>query len=245
MFHIASILLYPFAAAMHLLGVFLLFLFGLLLHGIANVPVAIVLLSVCVKLLMAPLFALANRWQRQVNRNNALLRPLISEIKRGFKGEEQNRRIVALHRELGISPLYTLKSLFGLAIQVPIFIAVYEMLCHNGALVNKSALWIQDLSLPDRLLPLPFTIPLFGNAINILPLIMTGITLFTACIYKDDSISAAALQSHRRNLCLLGGVFLLLLFTSPSGVVLYWTVNNILSLLSTLKYRFAGAKAKG
>jgi len=68
---------------------------------------------------------------------------------------------VALYREQGVHPLYTLKSLFGFLIQIPVFIAVFDMLAEDFDLYRVSFLWIQDLSRPDALLRLPVCLPFF------------------------------------------------------------------------------------
>jgi YidC/Oxa1 family membrane protein insertase len=68
-----------------------------------------------------------------------------------------------LYREEGVHPLYTLKSLLGVLIQLPVFIAVFDMLAEDFDLYRVPFLWIQDLSRPDALLRLGVS-ALFGCA---------------------------------------------------------------------------------
>lgn len=199
-------------------------------HGIA-----IILLSVCVKVIMIPLVKIAERWQEEVNEKKSRLQPLVDEIKAKYKGEEQNRKILELHKQQNISPLFTLKSLFSALIQIPFFIAAYDMLSENIALRGVGFLWIEDLSLPDRIIHLPFYIPFFGEYLNLLPLLMTAITLLTSCAFRDSSLSKILLQKQRRNLYIMAALFFILFYTFPAGMVLYWTTNNTIALIKTLK----------
>src|SRR4030095_4209024 len=104
--------------------------FGLLclLRGLTEVighpGAAIIALAVSVKILLLQLTAVAERLQEQVNATEARLQPGIDAIKAASRGEERTRRTIALYREHGVHPLYTLKSLAGFLIQLPVFIAV-------------------------------------------------------------------------------------------------------------------------
>ncbi|MDD5674718.1 MAG: membrane protein insertase YidC [Chitinivibrionales bacterium] len=210
-----------------------------------DIPLALILLSLCVRLLMLPLFAIAHVWQRRVNEQKSLLQPLIAQIKKNYRGEEQTKRILAVHKENGISPLYALKSLFGTALQVPLFIAAYDMLSENTALRGVEFLWIKDLSLPDHFARLPFAVPFFGPYFNLLPCCMTALTLVTAWLYKEQSLSHVLWKKQRNNLIGLAGIFFVLLYTSPAGMVIYWTVNNCLSLGTVFKNHFAAKDRTG
>jgi membrane protein insertase Oxa1/YidC/SpoIIIJ len=119
------------------------------------------------------------------------------------------------------------------AIQIPVFFAAYHMLSEHIALSNTSFLWIKDLSFPDHLLKLPFTIPIFGEYFNILPFIMTSITICASWIHTDTSLSVSLQKKQRINLYWMAALFFLLLYTSPAGMVIYWTMNNILAFLAT------------
>ena len=196
-----------------------------------NVGLAILLLSVVVKLLMSPLTALAERWQADVNRTHARLEPLLAEAKANFRGEAQHERVLAAYKSLGVSPLYTMKSLAGYLIQIPIFIAAFTMLGENFALAETPWLWVDDLSRPDAVASLPFTLPFFGSDLNLLPFIMTALTLVAAVLHGDADLTPALLASQRRRLYILAALFFVLFYTFPAGMVLYWTMNNLLHVL--------------
>jgi YidC/Oxa1 family membrane protein insertase len=198
---------------------------------VGNVGLAIVLLSVCVKILMSPLTMVAGRWQESVNKTTALLQPPIDAIKRQYKGEDANRRILAVYREHNVHPLYTVKSLAGFLIQIPIFIAAFDVLGESFLLNETSFLWAKDLATPDRALALPWDVPFFGAYLNLLPFLMTSVTLLTSWIQTDPALTPELLSKQRLRLYLMAVAFFLLFYTFPAGMVLYWTTNNVLHLL--------------
>ena len=209
----------------------LLILLGWLVQLVGSSGFAIILLSLSVKILMSPLTYVADRWQQDVNRIQSLLKPQLDEIKARFKGEDAHERTLAVYREHGVHPLYTFKSLAGFLIQIPVFIAAFDMLGENFALDGTAFLWIGDLAKPDRWLDLPWAIPFFGAHLNLLPFLMTALTLLAAWSQCDPSLSADLQQQQARWLYLMAGAFFVLLYTFPAGMVLYWTSSNLFHLI--------------
>ena len=124
---------------------------------------AIIALAVSVKVLLLPLAAVAERLQEQVNATQARLQPGLDAINAAHRGEERVRRTLALYRELGVHPLYTLKSLAGFLIQIPVFIAVFDMLAEDIDLYRAPFLWIPRPVAPGTRSPrLPACVPFFG-----------------------------------------------------------------------------------
>ena len=93
--------------------------------------------------------------RRTSTASRACSQPDLAAIKREFRGEEAHRRTLAVYRKHGVSQFYTLKSLAGFLVQIPVFIAAFDMLGENFGLSGASFLWAQDLSLTDRALALP------------------------------------------------------------------------------------------
>ena len=91
-------------------------LLGQIQQLVGNWGLAIMLLSLSVKLLMWPLTFVAERWQAEVNRTQSLLQPQLTAIRREFRGEEAHHRTLAVYAEHGVSQFYTLKSLAGFLI---------------------------------------------------------------------------------------------------------------------------------
>lgn len=208
----------------------LLILLGALRDLVGNAGVAILLLALCVKILMRPLTAIAERWQRQVNETRTQLQPGIDEIKAGSSGSERSRRLFELHREHGVSLFYGLKSLLAVLIQIPVFIAAYHTLGEDFALSHVGFLWIANLVEPDRLLLLPFAIPFFGDALNALPFLMSALTVVSSRLHDDGTLAPELLRSQRRGLYAMALAFFVLFYSFPAGMVLYWTSNNLVAL---------------
>jgi YidC/Oxa1 family membrane protein insertase len=187
---------------------------------------AIIVLAATVKLLLLPLTTVAHRLQEQVNATQARLQPRIDAIKAEHRGEEQARRLMALYREERVHPFYTVKSLVGVLIQLPVFVAVFDMLAEDFDLLRVPFLWIHDLSRPDELLALPGCLPFFGCYLNLLPFLMSGISMVAALRFHSGALTPALAGRQRRNLAAMASLFFLLFYTFPAGMVLYWTSTN-------------------
>ncbi len=210
------------------------FLLDAILAVVGNAGLAIILLSLAAKLILAPLTRIADGWQAEVNRTRSRLQPRLEEIRRSARGEEAHNLTLAAYREAGVHPLYTLKSLAGFAIQVPMFIAAFDMLAEYFPLAGRGFLWIDDLAAPDRVAPLPVALPFFGADFNLMPALMTVLTIVSALVQRDESLTPALQRGQRRQLYLMAAGFFLLFYTFPSGMVLYWTANNGWHLLKVL-----------
>jgi YidC/Oxa1 family membrane protein insertase len=195
---------------------------------------AILLLSLSVKLLMAPLIVVAERWQSEVNRIQSRMQPELDAIKREFKGEDAHNRTLAVYRQHGVRPFYALKSLAGFLIQIPVFIAAFDMLGEHSGLHGAAFLWVRDLAMPEQALLLPLTLPFLGSHLNLLPILMTALTVLAARLQADTSLSPALWQRQRLRLYAMAALFFVLLYTFPSGMVLYWTANNFWHLVRVL-----------
>jgi YidC/Oxa1 family membrane protein insertase len=196
--------------------------------------VAIMALSLAVNVLMLPLSRLADRFQQQVNETEARIAPELQHIKKHFRGEEQAAKILALYKTERVHPLYSLKSLVGVAVVIPVFIGAFDMLAENIYLLNTGFLWIADLSRPDDFFDLPFRLPFFGDELNLLPFLMTGLSFIASMLHRPLALNAELRARQVRNMVLLALAFFVLFYTFPSGMVLYWTTNNLISVIKSL-----------
>jgi len=195
---------------------------------------AVMALSLAVNVLMRPLSKIADRLQDQVHQTEARLAPKLAAIKKQYKGEQQSEKILAMYKAENVHPLYSLKSLAGVFVVIPVFIGAFDMLAENIHLSGQSFLWIADLSHPDAFMRLPFDLPFFGDYLNLLPFIMTGLSFIASKLHSHPAMDAAHRRRHSRNLVLMALGFLVLFYTFPAGMVLYWTTNNLISVLKTL-----------
>jgi membrane protein insertase Oxa1/YidC/SpoIIIJ len=177
----------------------------------------IVAFSITINLLLHPLYremesrarigrALRERMDREVTR-----------MKTHFKGRERYFYVRAVHRQFHYHPIQSLVSSNELFLQLLVFFTVYHFLSQPGLLAGMPFGQIDDLGKPDGLLA----------GVNLLPLLMTAINAISVLYY----VKAPAKRLQAIGLAL---VFLVLLYTSPAGLVLYWTMNNFWSLLRNM-----------
>ena len=213
-----------------------------LLNGIVMVVpqwgLAVMVLSVMVGVLMRPLSKIADRLQDQVHEIDGRLAPTLTHIKKEYKGAEQSEKILAMYKEQNVHPLYSLKSLAGVFVVIPVFIGAFDMLAENIHLSGEAFLWITDLSHPDAFMQLPFSLPFFGGYLNLLPFIMTGFSFIASKMHSHPAMDVAQQRKHSRNLVLMSLAFLILFYTFPAGMVLYWTTNNLISVIKALWKRY-------
>jgi len=198
------------------------------LQGTFYIPgLCVIGVSVAVSVLCLPLYVVAEKWQ-QIERNTEKeLKPGVDHIKETFKGDEQYMLLTTFYNQHHYKPVMALRSSFGLLIQIPFFIAAYIFLSDVPTLHGQSFLFIRDLGKQDAL----FSIGSFP--VNVLPIAMTVVNIIAGYIYTKGFPLKEKLQLY-----IMALVFLVLLYNSPSGLVLYWTMNNVFSLIKNLFYKF-------
>ncbi|HTZ11127.1 MAG TPA: membrane protein insertase YidC, partial [Candidatus Margulisiibacteriota bacterium] len=166
------------------------FFYGL----VHNWGAAIVILSLVIYLLLFPLSVKQMRSMKEMQ----ALQPHIEELKKQHQDNPQklNKEIMELYRTHKVNPM---SGCLPLLLQMPIFFALYQALMRTVALRGAKFMWIKDLSSPDRLFTLPFSLPILGNEINILPLIMTA-GMF---IQQKFSTPASAANSSEQRMMLI------------------------------------------
>ena len=190
---------------------------------IGNPGVAIIALSFVFNLLVLPLYNRADAIQEAEREVEANLSKGVEHIKKTFKGDEQLMMLQAYYRKKGYSPFDSLKGSLSLFLQIPFFVAAYQFLSHLEILNGASFGIIKDLSAPDGLLTIG------GLAINVMPFVMTAVNLISAYIFTKDLSGKTKVQLYA-----MAGFFLIFLYASPSGLVLYWTLNNVFNLVKNI-----------
>ena len=187
-------------------------------HGLT-----LICLSLAVNLLALPLYMKADEIQAREREKEKKLAPWTKHIKTHFDGDERFMMLQAFYRENDYSPLNSLNSALPLLLQVPFFIAAYHFLSNLSLLKGASFFILGDLGNADGLLTLG------GTAINVLPIIMTVINIVSAVVYAGNTSLKDQIQLY-----VMALVFLILLYPSPSGLVFYWILNNVFSLVKNL-----------
>ncbi|MBQ5780891.1 MAG: membrane protein insertase YidC, partial [Spirochaetaceae bacterium] len=182
--------------------------------------IAIMGVSLVVNLLALPLYNVADKIQQKERDLQQRLQPRVKRIKEAFKGDEQSMILATYYRQNGYHPLYSLRNSFSILIQIPFFMAAYNYLSSCDELKGAGFLFLKNLGEPDRLLSLGGDV-----AVNLLPIIMTLINVISGLIYSKGFPVKDKIQIFG-----LAGIFLILLYNSPSGLVFYWILNNLFSL---------------
>ena len=198
-----------------------------LYHLLGNFGLAIIGLTIVVKAIMYPL---ANKSYASMNRLREL-QPKMKELQERFKDDKQaqQKAIMEMYQKEKVNPL---GGCLPILLQIPVFFALYKVLFVTIEMRHQPfVLWIKDLSAPDPLTPvnlfglLPFTPPAM-IAIGILPIIM-GVTMYLQ--QKLNPQPADPVQ--QKVFGLMPIIFTFILAPFAAGLVLYWTVNNVLSIL--------------
>jgi len=202
------------------------FFFVFFYESFEHVGISILGISIVINMLSLPLYTKAELLQRKERDLRMHMAPGISRIKQAFKGDEQYMILSTYYRQNHYHPVYALRSSVSLMIQVPFFIAAYHYLSNLPQLQGVRFLGIPDLGQPDAMLAIG------GLKVNLLPILMTLINLIAGAVYTKGLLLRDKLQLYGMAL-----LFMVLLYTSPSGLVLYWTCNNLFSLAKNLFYR--------
>ena len=197
------------------------FLFKNIYSNTDNIGVSIIILSVAVNIITIPLYGIADRISETEKRKKENLKKWEDHIKKSFKGDERLMMLQTYYRENGYKPYYFLKSALPLLLQIPFFIAAYVFLINLQELRGAGFGVIADLSKPDSLLNNPCI------TINLLPVVMTVLNVIAIRLYSRKIRDT--LQMY-----IMAILFLVLLYDSPSGLVLYWTINQLFSVIKNL-----------
>ena len=199
---------------------------------IPNYGVAILLLTLLIKLLFWPL---TNKSMRSTARMQTL-QPKMKELQAKYKENPQklNAEMAALYKREGVSPL---GGCLPLLLQLPIFFALYNLLNSHFELRGASFIagWINDLSAPEAIATFaPINLLVWKlDALRVLPFLMLGTTFLQSKVSQSTTPTDKnmALMTY-----MMPAVFFFILYNMPSGLVLYWTAQNLLGIVQQLFY---------
>ncbi|HOJ62813.1 MAG TPA: YidC/Oxa1 family insertase periplasmic-domain containing protein [Spirochaetota bacterium] len=210
------------------------FIINIIYKIFRNYGIAIILLTIIIKLLLYPLTHKSMESQEKMTK----LQPKLKELQQKYKDnpEALNRETMNLYKKEGVNPF---GGCLPLLLQMPILIAMYQLLDRMVELKGAGFLWIKDLSLPDAIWTFPnnFVIPLINiGSINILPIVMVVVQVLSSLFQPEVQSNSQT----KMMMWMLPLIFFFLFYNVSSGLVLYWTVMNILTLGQQLlkKYLF-------
>ncbi|MCI9297122.1 MAG: membrane protein insertase YidC [Lachnospiraceae bacterium] len=193
---------------------------------IGNPGVSIIVLSLFMNFLVLPLYMRADKIQEEEHALERKLQKGAEHIKKTFSGDERMMMLQTYYRQNNYKPVYVLRSAVSLLLQIPFFIAAYRFLSGLQLLSGVSFGPIPDLGMPDGILQVA------GISVNVLPVIMTVVNLISCVIFTKGSPLKAKVQLY-----VMALFFLVFLYSSPAGLVFYWTLNNVFSLAKTIFYK--------
>jgi YidC/Oxa1 family membrane protein insertase len=186
------------------------------LHSlIGNYAWSIIVLTILIKLALWPVQNKATNEMRKMS----LLSPKMTEMREKFKDDPQkmNQEVMKLYKEYGVNPF---SGCLPLLVQIPIFFGFYSMLGTAIELRNSSFFWVADLSQPDTIGHL------LGLPINVLPIVMAGTMVWQMVITPK---TGDAMQ--QRIFYFMPIIFLVFCYNYASGLALYWTTQNLFSIV--------------
>jgi YidC/Oxa1 family membrane protein insertase len=194
-----------------------------------NYGISIIVITVIMRLIFLPLTVRSMVSMKRMQVKMEQIKPKIDALKEKFKDDKtkQNSELMKLYSSHGVNPLSSLGGCLPLLIQLPVFIALYDVLLHSIDLRQSSFLWINDLSEPEHL----FDIPGIGIPFRILPLVM-GVSWFISQKMTPMTPTAGNenMQMQMKMMQFMPIIFTVMFWGLPSGLILYWTVSNILSI---------------
>lgn len=191
------------------------------LHGfIPNYGLVIIIFSILVKIILHPLTKKSYQSMKEMQE----IQPLMAEIREKYGKDPQrmNQETMKLYKEHGVNPL---GGCLPMLLQMPLLYALFIVFRSTIELRHAEFFWwIKDLSAPDTIFKLPFSLPLYGDLVNVLPIVM-GVTMFIqqAMTMKDPK--------QKMMVYLMPIIMTLAFNTFPSGLNLYYTLFNLFSII--------------
>lgn len=181
---------------------------------------AIIILTILVRLLMWPVYAKSARSMKRMSK----LSPMLKDIREKYPDDpqKQNQETMKLYSQYGINPLGGCLPMF---LQLPVFLGFYRMLWGAVELRHQSFMgFVEDLTMPDQLAMLPGGLPL-----NILPILMALASFIQMKIQPMTTTD----KTQRMIFMMMPWMFLVFCYQFASGLALYWTISNIFTIVQT------------
>ncbi len=194
--------------------------------------IAILVLGVSLYVVTYPLTAKSITSMRKMQ----VLQPKMKSLQEKYKNDPQrlNKEMMELYKENKVNPF---GGCLPMLLQMPIFYGLYQVLWRSVDFKGTSFLWITDLSMPDRLATLPWALPILGNELNILPILMAVIMFFQQKFTSRNMVvtDENQLMQQKMMMFLMPIMMGFIFYHFASGLSLYFTVFYLLSTLTQWK----------
>lgn len=189
---------------------------------IPNYGWVLIIFSILIKILLTPLTNISTRSMKEMQK----IQPQIIALREKYPNDPQkiNAETMRLYREHGVNPM---GGCLPILLQLPILWALFIIFRTTIELRQAAFIfWIRDLSAPDTIFTLPFSIPLYGNQVNVFPVLMVISQII------QQKISGATTNQQQKLTMWMMTIFFFFLFNQfPSGLNLYYTLFNVLAIL--------------
>jgi len=197
-------------------------------NGVVGLSYAlsIIAITILIKIIFWPLTARTTRSMKKMAAVNAKMMPEIKVIRERYKDDYQkmNKKMMEIYKKFGVNPLSQMGGCLPMLIQIPIFFGFFTMLRTAIELRGAEFLWVADLSSPDTVMEIA------GFPINIMPLLMTGTMFLQMRLQPPSPGMDPAQQAVMKYMPLM---FVFILYSASAGLCLYWTVQNVLTIVQT------------
>lgn len=181
---------------------------------VKNYGLAIILMTIVIKIVFSPFTYKQYESMGKMKK----LHPAIQSLKEQYKDDPQklNTETMALYKKNKVNPI---GGCLPMVFQIPVFLALFNLLSRSIKLRGSSFLWIKDLAVPD-------TVAMIGSFhLNILPIAMA------VFMFLQQKMTSSGDTQQQKMMAFLPFIFLFFFWNMPSGLVLYWTVQSILTVI--------------
>ena len=201
---------------------------------ISNYGIIILLLTIFIKLILFPFTYKSYMSQAKMR----VLAPEIKEINEKYPGKENAMRrqqeTMALYSRAGASPL---SGCLPMLLQLPILIAMFKFFPSAIELRGESFLWASDLSAPDAIIPLPFSIPFLGDRLSLFCLLMTVVNIIYTRINMQNQPGNASMPAMKWMMYLMPVMFLFFFNNYAAGLSYYYLLSLLITIIQTYVFR--------
>ena len=192
----------------------------------SNFGISIIVLTILLRVIFLPLTVKSMKSMKGVQNKMKKLKPEIDALKEKYKDDKstQQAETMKLYTSNNINPLSSLGGCLPLLIQFPVFIALYFALLYSIDLRHSSFLWVNDLSQPEHLFDV------MGIPFRVLPLLMGVSWFFSQKLTPMTTPGSETMELQMKLMQFMPIIFTVMFWGLPSGLILYWTVSNILSV---------------
>ena len=201
---------------------------------ISNYGIIILLLTIFIKLIIFPFTFKSFKSQAKMR----VLAPEIKEINEKYPNQEdalkRQQETMALYSRAGASPF---SGCLPMLLQMPVLIAMFSFFPSAIELRGQSFLWAHDLSAPDSIFTLPFSIPFYGNHVSLFCLLMTVINILYMRVSMQSQPQSAGMPGMKMMQYIMPVMFLFIFNDYASGLSYYYLLSLLITIIQTYVFR--------